>query len=83
MQCTVYKSLEQQDYYLYVEAGDDFSCLPDGLVRMLGRLEKVVELDLHENRQLARVDARQVMQQLADQGYYLQMPSTEPHPLDT
>ena len=83
MQCIVYKSLKQLDYYLYIEAGDGFSRLPDGLVRILGRLEKVVELDLHENRQLAQADVRQVMQQLADQGYYLQMPSTEPHPLDT
>ncbi len=74
MQCTVYKSLKQFDYYLYVRTADDLSCLPEALRELLGTLEKVLELELHARRTLAQVDVRDVMRQLEAQGYYLQMP---------
>lgn len=75
MQCVVYKSLKQFDYYLFVEKEDDLSRLPQGLRRLLGTLQRVVELELHEARGLAQADVKQVMQQLKERGYYLQMPS--------
>lgn len=74
MHCTVYKSLKQFDYFLYVQTVDELSRLPDGLGRLLGRLEKVMELELHAGRTLAQADVREVMRQLEEQGYYLQMP---------
>lgn len=74
MQCTVYKSLQQFDYFLYVLTVDDLSRLPDALRQMLGKLEKVIELELHARRILAQADVREVMRQIEMQGYYLQMP---------
>lgn len=74
MQCTVYKSLRQFDYFLYVRTADGFSRVPDGLQQLLGRLEKVIEVELHAGRRLARADVEEVMCQIKAQGYYLQMP---------
>ena len=74
MQCVVYKSLKQFDYFLFVKKEDEFARVPDGLRQMLGVLEKVMDLGLDENRKLAQADVVAVMQQIEEQGYYLQMP---------
>lgn len=74
MQCTVYKSLRQFDYFLYVPAEQGLAQVPDGLQRLLGALEKVMDLELHTERTLAQADVREVMRQIDAQGYYLQMP---------
>ena len=74
MQCVVYKSLKQFDYFLFVKKEEEFTRVPDGLRRMLGVLEKVMDLELDERRSLARADVGAVMQQIEERGYYLQMP---------
>lgn len=74
MQCVVYKSLRQFDYYLFVKKDDGFSRLPDGLKQILGVLEKVIDLELDENRTLVQADVVEVMQQIEEKGYFLQMP---------
>jgi len=74
MQCTVYKSLRQFDYFLYVRTVDDLTRVPDGLKRLLGTLEKVMDLELHAQRNLAQADVREVIRQIEAEGYYLQMP---------
>ncbi len=60
--------------YLYLAREDDFECVPEELLRRFGRPQRVMELELHEERRLARADAREVMRQLAENGYYLQLP---------
>ena len=74
MQCVIYKSLRQFDYYLFVKKDDGFSRLPDGLKQILGALEKVIDLDLDEKRTLAQADVLEVIQQIEEKGYFLQMP---------
>jgi len=74
MQCVVYKSLRQFDYYLFVKKDDGFSRLPDGLKQILGVLEKVIDLDLDAKRTLAQADVLEVIQQIEEKGYFLQMP---------
>lgn len=74
IQCVVYKSSSKPDTYLYIERRDDFSRVPEVLLAMLGRLEPVMDLELSPERPLARADVRQVMAQLGEQGYFLQMP---------
>ncbi len=74
MQCSVYKSLSKKDYFLFVPSAEAFTRVPAGLARLLGRLEKVMDLDLHAGRRLAQAQARDVLAQLEAQGYYLQMP---------
>jgi uncharacterized protein YcgL (UPF0745 family) len=74
MHCVVYKSLKLFDYFLFVKKEDELLRVPDGLRQMLGVLEKVMDLELHEGRCLAQADVVAVMQQIEDRGYYLQMP---------
>lgn len=74
MQCTVYKSLRQFDYFLFVPTAQSLSRVPQGLQQLLGTLEKVMDLELHAERSLAQADVREVMRQIDVQGYYLQMP---------
>ena len=74
MQCVVYKSSRKADTYLYVERENDFSRVPDSLLKLMGEPERVMSLELTPERALARADADEVRAQLRDLGYYLQLP---------
>lgn len=74
MQCVVYKSLKQFDYYLFVKKDEDMERVPDALKTLLGNLEVVTEVELHDRRKLAQADVIEVMAQIEAEGYYLQMP---------
>jgi len=77
MKCTVYKSIRKFDHYLFVAAEESLSRVPNQLLDMLGRMERLMELDLDVNRKLARADASNVIQNLNDNGYYLQLPPAD------
>lgn len=74
MQCEIYKSSKKQDTYLYVTAKDDFSKVPDALLKMIGPPIHVMELELHPDRRLAREDISEVLRNLQQRGWHLQMP---------
>ena len=78
LSCAVYKSEKKSDYYLYLRRDegleDDFSCLPETLSKLLGRLEFVMELELSEARKLAQADVKEVIETLQNRGFYLQTP---------
>jgi len=81
MKCLIYRCSRKQEMYLYVAALDDnadpLAHLSDGLTRLTGRLEQVMELDLEPGRRLARADAAEVIAALRDRGFYLQLPPDE------
>lgn len=77
MECDVYKSLKKEDYYLYVEAGEGLSRVPEALLQHFGEVEKALTFELTAERKLAREDAGQVLGNLKSQGYHLQMPPAE------
>lgn len=72
--CAIYRCAKKADSYLYVERENDFARLPLALLDMLGSLTLVMSLELHTQRKLAQVNVLHVMEQLQQQGYYLQMP---------
>ena len=74
MHCTIYKGKKRPDDYLYVEKENDFTRVPQALLDIMGELHLVINLELSTDRQLAQADVTQVMQQLSEQGYYLQIP---------
>jgi uncharacterized protein YcgL (UPF0745 family) len=51
--------------------------LPIALRNTFGAPEPVLELELHTDRKLAYEDVNEVMGNLAEQGYHLQMPPQE------
>ena len=61
--------------YVYLRQRDDFKCLPDELAKPLGRLDFAMQLELDENKKLARENTDTVMGNLQKQGFHLQMPS--------
>ncbi|MEO0367405.1 MAG: YcgL domain-containing protein [Pseudomonadota bacterium] len=78
MQCYVYGSEKKPDYYLYLpqQFSEEYQQdhVPPALMDMLGELNFVIEFDLDESRELAQADARQVLKDIASNGYFLQMP---------
>jgi len=77
MQCVVYKSLLKPDTYVFLRSEDAFELIPPPLRETLGRLAKIMDLQLTADRKLARADATEVMSALETRGYFLQMPPTD------
>ena len=65
------------DTYLYIAADADAEELPADLLSLLGELREVITLDITSERQLARFTGAEVLEGLANAGYYLQMPPGE------
>lgn len=74
MRCVIYKSLKKPDTYLYMAARGDFSRVPETLLKMLGEPIHVMDLELHPERRLAQEDVVEVLHNLREQGWHLQMP---------
>lgn len=74
MDCTVYRCKKQEEMYLYLRAGMTPDELPVALLRQVGALTEVMTLALSEDSKLARADAARVIDKLATDGFYLQMP---------
>ena len=72
--CWVYRCGKKDEMYLYLAAQDDFTCLPDNIRSMLGELELSMQLDLHSERKLARVNVIDVMADLNERGFHIQLP---------
>ena len=74
MQCAIYKSRKKQDTYLYLTAKDDFSRIPEPLLKLIGEPIHVMDLDLSPERKLAQEDSAEVLRNLHERGWHLQMP---------
>jgi len=74
MLTSVYRSSNKDHMYLYITTKDDFSEVPDELMKLFGRPEFSMLVNLSKRKKLARVELSLVTQALKDQGYYLQMP---------
>ena len=74
--CKIYRSVNKTDCYLYVPHEKDLADVPEPLLKHLGKLEPAMTLKLTPERKLAQADIKDVLTQLDEQGYYLQMAST-------
>ncbi|MDT8311449.1 MAG: YcgL domain-containing protein [Methylophaga sp.] len=75
METFIYKSRKKEELYLYLAVKDDFSTVPEDLLKSIGHEPLfVMQLTLSEQRKLAREDVRKVMHNLQEQGFHLQMP---------
>lgn len=74
MLCVVYKSPKMDQTYLYVLRRDDFSAVPEALLKTFGKPMLVTLINLATKSKLAHADIDKVRQQLTDQGFYLQLP---------
>jgi uncharacterized protein len=74
MLCAVYKSVKKDSTYLYVKQRDDFSAVPEALLKTFGTPVLVTIINLAKREHLALADIDKVQQQLQEQGFYLQLP---------
>ncbi|MGR8933531.1 MAG: YcgL domain-containing protein [Gammaproteobacteria bacterium] len=77
MQCFIYKSSKKDELYVYLLKKDDFSALPPTLFHSIGTPGFVMEIELTPERKLARADSTQVIRQLQEKGFFVQMPPTQ------
>ncbi|HAY45961.1 MAG TPA: hypothetical protein DCY55_06705 [Gammaproteobacteria bacterium] len=82
MFCQVFKGSHKPDHFLYLPLDYDQSKLPTTLQSLLGELQMVVEFELTPDKKLAIADAVEVIAQLSDRGFYLQMPPGDKTPED-
>ncbi len=73
MLCHIYRSSRKLDTYLYLADKDDFSIVPADLLRVFGVPEFSFSFDLTQERELAREDSVEVLDNLENQGYHLQL----------
>ncbi len=72
--CVVYRSPKKADTYLFVLQEDDFSAVPETLLKSFGLPEKVMLLELTADKKLARDNVGTIMSDLERQGFHLQLP---------
>ena len=72
--CSIYKSPRKPEMYLYVDKSEGLERIPEALLDNFGKPELVTHMMLSENKKLARADVIQVMKQIEEKGFYLQMP---------
>lgn len=72
--CQIYKCSRENEMYLYVASGADLNELPAELLTRLGNMRELMVLEITEDTRLARVKAVQVLQEIAQKGYFLQLP---------
>jgi uncharacterized protein YcgL (UPF0745 family) len=65
------------DTYLFIPSEAETEDLPAELLMLLGELRDVITLDITPEKQLARCTGAEVLEGLANAGYYLQMPPGE------
>lgn len=73
VECWIYRGSRHDEMYLYV-AEPELASVPEELLKSLGRTELVMTLTLSPRRALARCDVAEVMRNLRERGYHLQMP---------
>jgi uncharacterized protein YcgL (UPF0745 family) len=78
MKCFVYKGSKKDDTYIYINREDGFEHLPGDLCRLMGEFDLVLSLELTEQTCLAQANAREVLDAIEAQGFYLQMPGELP-----
>ena len=72
--CSVYRSRRKDYTYIYVAEGHSLEQLPTELLAAFGTPEFVIDLELSPERELATEDVGQVIKNLSEQGYHLQLP---------
>jgi uncharacterized protein YcgL (UPF0745 family) len=79
MSCFVYRSKKNSEMYLYLPEKAQFTQIPESLLKLVGEVEFSFEFILNTERKLLRYEAAEVMQNLLDNGFFLQMPPNGYH----
>ena len=73
----VFRSTRREGLYLIVDRGRGLADVPEALLKTFGRADPSVVFLLSPDRSMARAHAPAVLEAIASQGFYLQMPPPE------
>ncbi len=74
MQCYIYRSSIKEGLYVYLAEEDGIDKLPVPVRKQLGVPEFAMSLELSVERKLSQEDTATVLENLASQGFHIQMP---------
>ena len=74
MQCFIYRSRRKKGAYLFIAERDNFSAVPEALLKLFGSAEFSFEFELHPTKPLAYGNTEEVLRHLNTHGFYLQLP---------
>jgi hypothetical protein len=72
--CEIYRCSKKEGMYIYVDKKDGLEKLPDSLNKRTGKMVFAMGLMLTPDKKLARANAKDVLEAIEAQGFYLQMP---------
>lgn len=70
----IYRSPKEEGMYLYVNKAEGLTRVPEALLQKFGKPQQAMVLVLTPEKKLARVAVEKVIESLATQGFYLQLP---------
>lgn len=70
----IYRSSVKPDMYIFVAADEELSRVPEALMKRFGRPIEAMSIELGADVVLARADSVTVLEQIQQEGFYLQMP---------
>ena len=74
MLTAVYKSLKKNETYLFIKKREDFSDVPEMLLKQFGAPQLVSILNIQKDTKMAISNAKKVLNELKNNGFYLQLP---------
>ena len=74
MHCTILKGSRESELYVYVPFAKAETNIPEELRSRLGKIKEVMSLEITPDKNLARVDAAKVLNEIREQGYFVQLP---------
>ena len=72
--CSIYKSSKKDEMYLYMKKGAGLEDLPEALSQVFGKPIHVMDMLLNEEKALARASSAEVIKDIEEKGFFLQMP---------
>lgn len=75
---STYRHHKKEATYLYLAQHLTWEKLPDALQQQFPKTNHVIDFDMTPERKLARVDGQKAYQALSTEGYYLQLPPSDP-----
>ncbi len=78
MKCYIYRCSRKPDMYIYLAEEDDFSKVPKDIYNSLGIIEFAMELELSADRKLAKENSKQVIKNLKENCFHLQLADETP-----
>ncbi len=74
MKCSIYRGKRREDHYVYLPEAENFNAIPDAVKRIFGEFVLAMEIELTPETKLANINPSDILEKIAEQGFYLQVP---------